>query len=100
MICKREQNSGGFLFGGDYELTSPDASIVMLRADGSVINKLAKVLFKQPTLQRGGKPSAVEGSGLHTGKTSFETKLICLNEFCPRLQLVKFLRSPASIRCL
>ena len=39
--------------------------------------------------------SAVKGSSLHSRKVSFNTKLICLNEVCPRLYCLRAVAAPA-----
>ena len=59
----------------------------MLEDDGNVIDEFTTMCSSiKSTLQWGGGGSvAVQCSSLHAGKVSFDTKSICLNEFCPGL---------------
>ena len=58
----------------------------MLDADADVIVELKSMCStSKQHCSVGGDPSAVAARSLHVGKASFNTKLICPNEFCSRL---------------
>ena len=60
----------------------------MLKADENVIDELTSMSSSSNQHCIGGRGRgalALKGNSLHTGKASFNAKLICPNEFCPRL---------------
>lgn len=83
-------------FTGNFWVRTPPPPplppFAMLEAYGNVIDELTSMCSSSNQhCKLGGGSSAVEGSCLHAGKTSFNTKLICPNEFCPRLQFLNIL---------
>ena len=61
----------------------------MLKADTNVIGELTSMSSSsnQHCNGEGEGALAVKGSSLRTRKASFNAKLMCPNEFCPRLYL-------------
>ena len=58
----------------------------MLKADENVIDELTSMSSSSNQHCNGGKGAlAVEGNSFHKRRASFNAKLICPNEFCPRL---------------
>ena len=58
----------------------------MLKADENVIHELTSMSSSSNQHCNWGRGAlAAKGSSLRTGKASFNAKLMCPNEFCPRL---------------
>ena len=73
-----------FVFGRKFRVEIPLTS--HCNADQNVIDELTSMSSSSNQHCSGGRGAlAVEGSSLHAGKASFNAKLICPNEFCPRL---------------
>ena len=76
-----------------FRVEIPPFPTAMLKADENIIGELTSMSSSSNQRCNVGEGAlAVKGRSLRTGKVSFNAKLICPNEFCPRLWLLNFLR--------
>ena len=69
-----------------FRVEIPPPPIAVLNADENVIDELTRMSSSSNQHCSGRRGAlVVKGSSLHTRKISFNAKLICPNEFCPRL---------------
>ena len=86
MLQSRTKLMTHFVFWRKFRVEIPPPPIAMLKADENVIDELASMSSSSNQHCNGGRGAlAVKGHSLRTGKASFNAKLMCPNEFCPRL---------------